>query len=320
MNPFFRITLLLSLLLSAQVWAMDYMWEEKFSKTLPLAEKNDPAAQYDIGVMYLRGRGVSIDNSKAIQWLKKAANQSHHKAQYKLATMYLEGAGTGQNNTEAAKWLKKSAQSGYPPAQFQLGKLYEHGKGVSRDRQEAVKWYTLAADRDYQKARQALTKLKQNYVPAAPAPTPVASAPKKTRQASVSLANSRELLLKGKWLNKSRPALHLPSARNKCTIQNSSIICLSENLKRQEGIAIVTFQKKSTINSFARNGQFNLVENDILLSAVAADFDPSDEELKKVEAIKMGKQGSHKLSCKFTSEKRVSCDGKDSHPLLFTRR
>lgn len=327
MIALFRTTLILTLLVSAQAWAGDYMWEEKFSRTLPLAEKNDPEAQYDVGVMYLRGRGVSLNTGMAYQWLKKAALQSHHKAQYKLAMMYLDGTGTGQSSTESAKWLKKSAQSGYPPAQYQLGKLYEKGKGVGRDHEEAVKWYTLAADRDYQKAQQALATLKQNYVPAAPAPV-VASAPKatpkaatkKARKQSVSLANGRELLLKGHWQNKSRPALQLPSERNKCTLQNSTIVCLSKNLKRQVGVAIVTFQKKSTINSFARNGQFSLEESDILLSAVAANLDASAEELKKVESIKMGARDHHKMTCKFNSDKKVSCTDEDADTVSFTRR
>ena len=42
---------------------------------LAAAEKGNVYAQYSIGYMYANGEGVEKDNSQAISWLQKAADQ-----------------------------------------------------------------------------------------------------------------------------------------------------------------------------------------------------------------------------------------------------
>ena len=42
---------------------------------LPLAQKGDVGAQFQLGVMYEYGRGVAQDNAEAALWYRKAAQK-----------------------------------------------------------------------------------------------------------------------------------------------------------------------------------------------------------------------------------------------------
>ena len=41
----------------------------------PVAEQGDSLAQFNLGLMYYNGRGVTKDYTEAIKWYKKAAEQ-----------------------------------------------------------------------------------------------------------------------------------------------------------------------------------------------------------------------------------------------------
>jgi uncharacterized protein len=111
-----------------------------------LAEKGDPDAEYNIGMMYDNGLGVPRDYQKAIEiWLKAAKNGSV-PAQYALGVMYRQGRGVPQDNKEAARWWLKASESGLVFAQYNLGWAYAEGSGVPQNYKEAAKWYLKAAD------------------------------------------------------------------------------------------------------------------------------------------------------------------------------
>jgi hypothetical protein len=50
----------------------------------PLAKQGTAEAQYNLGVMYDKGRGVPQDHAEAVQWYRKAAEQGDAGAQYNL--------------------------------------------------------------------------------------------------------------------------------------------------------------------------------------------------------------------------------------------
>ncbi|MDP2258696.1 MAG: tetratricopeptide repeat protein [Caulobacter sp.] len=83
----------------------------------PLAKKGAKAAQYYLGLMYEKGRGVTRDDAEAAQWFRRAADQGHADAQYSLALMYIEGRGVAHDEYEALDWLTLAAQQGHKPAQ-----------------------------------------------------------------------------------------------------------------------------------------------------------------------------------------------------------
>lgn len=109
------------------------------------AEQGEARAQYNLGVMYLKGRGVEKDHAKALKWQLLAAEGGLAAAQHGLGVMFYRGEGVEQDFKNAAKWFRLAADQGYPTAQLNLSVMYFSGQGVERNEAEVVKWVTLAA-------------------------------------------------------------------------------------------------------------------------------------------------------------------------------
>ena len=127
----------------------------------PLAEQGDARAQYNLGVLYRKGRGVPQDDVQARQWYEKAAAQGQAKAQYNLGTLYLNGSGVPKDYQQALRWFRMAADQGEALAQTKIGIMYDDGQGVPHDFVQAHKWYNLAAtngDKPAAELRDALAK------------------------------------------------------------------------------------------------------------------------------------------------------------------
>jgi TPR repeat protein len=112
----------------------------------PIAEKGDPHAEYNLGLLYARGQGVPQDYAQAAQWYQKAAEQGVGAAQYNLGVMYANGQGVKADPQEASKWFLKAADQGVVDAANGLGRMYYEGEGAFKNYAEAEKWYRKAAD------------------------------------------------------------------------------------------------------------------------------------------------------------------------------
>jgi TPR repeat protein len=115
-------------------------------KKIQQAEQGDVEAQFRLGEMYARGRGVKWDDVEAVKWYKLAAEQGDADAQLKLGRMYAAGRGIKQSFAEATKWYRLAAEQGDVEAQFRLRKMYVGNRDVEQDYVEAVKWDMLAAE------------------------------------------------------------------------------------------------------------------------------------------------------------------------------
>ena len=111
-----------------------------------LAYAGDVKAQVQLGVIYLTGDGVKKDDTEAVKWLRKAADQDNAIGERYLAEMYFKGRGVPADNDEAAKWLRLSAEQDDAQSQYNLAVLYTQGLGVPRNLKEAVNWMRRAAD------------------------------------------------------------------------------------------------------------------------------------------------------------------------------
>ena len=109
--------------------------------------EEQPNAQFQLGWLHEKGKGVPQDYAEAVKWYRKAAVQGHLNAQYNLGILYMEGRGVAQDYGEAVKWYRKAADQHNGRAQGDLGFMYEKGLGVQKDVAEAVKWYRKAAER-----------------------------------------------------------------------------------------------------------------------------------------------------------------------------
>jgi TPR repeat protein len=109
------------------------------------AEKDEPSAQFVLGLKYSFGDGVTKDAAESVKWFRKAAEQGIPIAQKCLGEAYRDGEGVSQDQVQAVKWFRKAADHGNAEAQADLGWAYENGAGVTKDAVEAVKWWRKAA-------------------------------------------------------------------------------------------------------------------------------------------------------------------------------
>lgn len=109
------------------------------------ANGGEAVAEYRLGTLYERGRGVPADAAKADRWYLAAANQGNRKAMHNLAVAYAEGSGVKKDYFEASRWFLKAANLGLSDSQFNLAVLFERGLGVPQNLVDAYKWYAIAA-------------------------------------------------------------------------------------------------------------------------------------------------------------------------------
>lgn len=76
------------------------------------AETGDPNAQYDLALRLETGDGVERDDVQAVNWYRKAADQTNAAAQYQLGIRYSRGKGVPEDFVEALNLYRKSAVSG----------------------------------------------------------------------------------------------------------------------------------------------------------------------------------------------------------------
>ncbi|KAF9976043.1 hypothetical protein BGZ73_009202 [Actinomortierella ambigua] len=124
------------------------------SHYLAAAAHDHAEAQHVLGILYMSSRlGVERCEKTAARYFHKAADQGFTKSQFNLGVMYLKGRGVRQNWTDAASWLQKAAKSGHSRAQSELGRLYERGCGVEKNNAAAISWYRMAAQQGDAKAQ-----------------------------------------------------------------------------------------------------------------------------------------------------------------------
>ncbi len=115
-------------------------------------------AEYELGRIYLYGRGIPIDYAQALLWERKAAEQGDPRAQRDLAFMYERGFGVAADPAQAAEWNRKAAMQGNAEAQLHLAKGLDDGVGVNKDSEEARKWYAKAARQEQPAAQLELAR------------------------------------------------------------------------------------------------------------------------------------------------------------------
>ncbi len=118
------------------------------------AEKGYVTAQSQLGKNYLLGHlGIKKDESKALFWYLKAAEQGDETSHNHLAYMYLNGCGVEVDNEKAAFWIKEAAELGNAESQRNLGVMYKDGQGLKQSDKKAIFWYQKAAEQDDSEAQ-----------------------------------------------------------------------------------------------------------------------------------------------------------------------
>ena len=98
------------------------------------------SAGYDEGVAaYKRG-----DYATALREWRPLAKQGNANAQFFLGVMYYKGRGVPQDYAEAMRWFRETAERDLAASQVALGAMYGLGHGVLRDYVQAHVWINLA--------------------------------------------------------------------------------------------------------------------------------------------------------------------------------
>jgi TPR repeat protein len=123
------------------------------------AQRNDPAAQFELGVRLGNGAGMSTNTQEAFRWFKSAADLGHVGAAYEVGRAYTFGDGIQTNYSEALRWYETAAKQGYLPARHNLALAYARGRGVSTNLVEAEKHFRIAAEAGLPESQHALAML-----------------------------------------------------------------------------------------------------------------------------------------------------------------
>lgn len=112
---------------------------------LPVAEAGDRAAQFMVGRILSRDRGVPPDYPRAVQWYEKSAAQGSPQAANNVAIILRAGrAGVPVDMARAAQYFRIAADGGMANGSYMLGVHLEQGQGVPRDLREALRRYEEA--------------------------------------------------------------------------------------------------------------------------------------------------------------------------------
>ncbi|HEX8017125.1 MAG TPA: T9SS type A sorting domain-containing protein [Flavobacterium sp.] len=113
--------------------------DKAFELIMKAAQKEFPAAEFNIGRFYMIGLGCDIDFDQATHWLTIAADHANERAAYALGYMYFKGFGVQQDYKKAISWFELSPWS---MAKHHLGLCYYFGYGVEKDEDKAILYFS----------------------------------------------------------------------------------------------------------------------------------------------------------------------------------
>lgn len=135
----------------ARAYRTDWQFDKALYHYKLAADFDYAAAQFGVGWIYQRGKGVNSNDAKAAEWFRKAAIAGHPMAQYELGMLYEGGSefsnGPKKDRVKAKEWFLKAAKQGYAPAQGMVGYMYQEGVGeIAKDYTKARQWFLKSAD------------------------------------------------------------------------------------------------------------------------------------------------------------------------------
>jgi TPR repeat protein len=86
-------------------------------------------------------------------YLARGGESENREEDIFASSIYCDGKGVPEDDTEAVKWYRKAAEQGYAEAQYNLGVMYTNGEGVPEDYVESYMWWNLAAAQGIEQAK-----------------------------------------------------------------------------------------------------------------------------------------------------------------------
>jgi TPR repeat protein len=112
----------------------------------PLAEQGDADAERAMGQLLMQNCTGLQDNPAGVEWLTKAAAAGNMAARNLLGLAYLTGHGVPLDDNKAFALFSQTAAAGNAIGEMELGYLYNAGRGVPQDRYQGLQWTVKAAE------------------------------------------------------------------------------------------------------------------------------------------------------------------------------
>lgn len=111
-----------------------------------LTQRNHAESFNELGDMYFYGRGMAINQAKALELYKKAAALDSVYGFFNVGFLYWNGPEEIQDPEQALQYLKKAVQMGYTYALSFIGDIYRTGPEELIDYAEAKRYYQKGVD------------------------------------------------------------------------------------------------------------------------------------------------------------------------------
>ena len=133
---------------------------ELFDCITEAAECGDIDSQKYLMELYQFGSGcIEANDEKVAYWAERAAENGDRDAMYEIGNMYLYGKGDNRNPEKSFYWLEKSAELGNHNSAYLLGKQYYSQKQYKK----AVKWYRLSAELNIKRRNEILGRENRKF-------------------------------------------------------------------------------------------------------------------------------------------------------------
>ena len=129
------------------------------------AELGHSGAKTYLGLMLLKGQGLSQNYAKAMRLIDQAAKAGDAQAQFTLGQLYRSGQIVRMSKSTAVSWLARSAGQGYVPAQAALAEMYSSGQEIPLDYVRAHMWLNILASSGNKEAAQRRAQLEIYLTP-----------------------------------------------------------------------------------------------------------------------------------------------------------
>lgn len=124
-----------------------------------VAENDDPAAMFYLGVLASEGHLGGGGDAEAVRWFSRAAEKEYAAALFNLGVLYWSGRGVAADTARAAGLWRRAAELDLADAQYNLATAYLSGEGVAPDERKARFWLRQAAGQGHGDAVLALQRL-----------------------------------------------------------------------------------------------------------------------------------------------------------------
>ncbi|CAG8803523.1 5311_t:CDS:2, partial [Racocetra persica] len=110
-----------------------------------LLKDNQLIGLISLGLLYISGKGVMVNQPKALQLFIKSVAKGSSLGKFYIGKCYDCGYGVTKNSKHSFNWYVQSAKDGNAGAENIIGYCYNMGKRISKDHNEASKWFTKSA-------------------------------------------------------------------------------------------------------------------------------------------------------------------------------